>query len=101
MSRLSALRKSFPLLALLSGAGLVLPAIHDAEAQQRRNPEASQQSTGNYVVQQQRGVGGYSLNLRDIWGPAKMPPTPRDFGPHFDFPPASLNGAPTTSPYLH
>jgi hypothetical protein len=36
-------------------------------------------------------IGGYSLRLSDIWGPAKMPPAPKDFGPHFDFPPAPLN----------
>ena len=46
-----------------------------------------------------RGVGGYSLRLSDIWGPAKMPPAPRDFGPHFDFPPEPLNGAPLHDPY--
>ena len=43
--------------------------------------------------------GGYSLTLRDIWGPAKMPPAPTDFGTHFDFPPASLNNGPTEAPY--
>src|SRR6188508_1898119 len=24
--------------------------------------------------------------LSDVWGPPKMPPEPKDFGPHFDFP---------------
>jgi len=47
-----------------------------------------------------RFVGGYSrLTIRDIWGPAGMPPAPTDFGPHFDFPPASLNDGPTEAPY--
>ena len=46
-------------------------------------------------------TGGYSrLTVRDVlWGPAGMPPTPKDFGPHFDFPPASLNNGPTEAPY--
>jgi hypothetical protein len=48
-----------------------------------------------------RSVGGYSrLTARDVlWGPAGMPPAPKDFGPHFDFPPASLNDGPTEAPY--
>jgi hypothetical protein len=46
-----------------------------------------------------RGIGFYSLTLSDIWGPAKMPPAPKDFGPHFDFPPEPLNGAPLHDPY--
>jgi hypothetical protein len=28
-----------------------------------------------------------------------MPPPPVDFGPHFDFPPQPLNGAPLHDPY--
>jgi hypothetical protein len=44
---------------------------------------------------------GYSGKRRDLWGPAEMPPAPTDFGPHFDFPPASLNNGPTESPYPH
>jgi hypothetical protein len=44
--------------------------------------------------------GGYSMTVRDVLlGPAKMPPVPTDFGPHFDFPPASLNDGPTEAPY--
>ena len=30
---------------------------------------------------------------------ALTPPAPTDFGPHFDFPPASLNNGPTQAPY--
>jgi hypothetical protein len=30
---------------------------------------------------------------------ALMPPAQTDFGPHFDFPPASLNNGPTQAPY--
>ena len=48
-----------------------------------------------------RPVGGYSrLRARRVlWGPAGMPPAPRDFGPHFDFPAHSLNSGPTEAPY--
>ncbi len=46
----------------------------------------------------ERGVGGYSLTLRDVWGPAKMPPAPTDFGPHFDFPPEPLTADLRTIP---
>ena len=48
-----------------------------------------------------RSVGGYSrLTVRQVlWGPAGMPPAPKDFGPHFDFPAASLNDGPTEAPY--
>ena len=41
----------------------------------------------------------YRKLKRDLWGPAKMPPAPTDFGPHFDFPPAPLNGGLTQDPY--
>jgi hypothetical protein len=48
-----------------------------------------------------RSVGGYSrLTARQVlWGPAGMPPAPKDFGPHFDFPAHSLNSGPTEAPY--
>ncbi|MGE5260508.1 MAG: hypothetical protein ACM3MH_06475 [Actinomycetota bacterium] len=41
----------------------------------------------------------YRKLKRDLWGPAKMPPAPTDFGPHFDFPPAPLNGGLNHDPY--
>jgi hypothetical protein len=46
-------------------------------------------------------VRGYSrLTAREVlWGPARMPPAPKDFGPHFDFPAHSLNSGPTEAPY--
>ena len=50
--------------------------------------------------------------LRDVWGPPKMPPEPKDFGPHFDFPSGGSQnltcgppgsqyfcGAPSEAPY--
>jgi hypothetical protein len=72
--------------------------LHDASAEQPRNGYNAGEARNNYVITE-RGVGGYSLRLRDIWGPAKMPPAPKDFGPHFDFPPEPLNGAPLHDPY--
>ena len=98
MSALPALRKSLALAALLAGALFVLFSMSGAEAQQQ--PKGNDSEKAPYYVQQgQRGVGGYSLRLSDIWGPAKMPPAPKDFGPHFDFPPEPLNGAPLHDPY--
>jgi hypothetical protein len=44
-------------------------------------------------------IGGYSMSLSDIWGPAEMPPAPRDFGPHFDFQPEPLDGGLSHDPY--
>jgi len=49
-------------------------------------------------------LGGYSTTLSDIWGLPEMPPAPKDFGPHFDFPPQSLmdnGGGLTQDPYFH
>ncbi|MEX2166656.1 MAG: hypothetical protein WD852_06495 [Methyloceanibacter sp.] len=96
MPLLPILRQSLPLVALLLGATLVLLSLQPAEAQRRTaTPEASQLDY-TYVVPKR---GGYSLRMRDIWGPAKMPPAPQDFGPHFDYPPESLNSGPTQAPY--
>jgi len=99
MSPPSVLRKSLPVAAFLASALFVLFFIETAEAQQPSNGNAQGQPHGYYVQRGQGGVGGYSLRLSDIWGPAKMPPPPKDFGPHFDFPPEPLNGAPLHDPY--
>jgi len=48
-----------------------------------------------------RGHRGYSVTLREVWGPARMPPPPQDFGPHFDFPPEPLNGGLNHDPYAN
>ena len=37
--------------------------------------------------------------MSDVWGPAKMPPAPKDFGPHFDFQPDNLGQGLSHSPY--
>jgi hypothetical protein len=91
-----------PLLAAL--LGLALLSANPAEAQQRQRGTSTEQPpsgvpNGYDAPRKSRGVGGYSLTLSDIWGPAKMPPAPKDFGPHFDFPPEPLNGAPLQDPY--
>ena len=102
MFKLPASRKF--LLPALVGALLALAATNDASAQQAQSGNQAVQGGGAYPgaygPARPRGPGGYSrLTLSDIWGPAKMPPAPKDFGPNFDFPPESLNGAPLHDPY--
>ena len=94
---LPALRKLLPLTAVLAAA--VLPVVAGGITAQERNGNASAAQVQGTPVVRARGVGGYSLTLSDIWGPAKMPPIPKDFGPHFDFPPEPLNGGLTHDPY--
>lgn len=96
MALLPALRLAVPLTALILGASLILLPPQPAEAQRRNAAPDAGQLNYSYVIPKR---GGYSLRMRDIWGPAKMPPAPKDFGPHFDYPPESLNSAPTHAPY--
>ncbi len=98
MRTLRALRK-LPTLAVASAAAcLILLPAKDSVAEPRNGGTSAQQGQ---TVQAPRSTqsGGYSLRLRDIWGPAKMPPAPKDFGPHYDYPPQPLNGAPIHDPY--
>ena len=104
MLRLSAIRSFLPLAAFVAGSAVLLSSMPGVQAQQGPSDRAEQGSggvpNGNYGPRHpDRGVGFYSLRLSDIWGPAKMPPAPMDFGPHFDFPPEPLNGAPLHDPY--
>jgi hypothetical protein len=70
-------------LAMVLVAGHVLGwPIDEAQAQQAQ--QGSQIEPGSLTTY--RVPGGYSTTLSDIWGPPKMPATPKDFGPHFDFP---------------
>jgi len=96
--------------ALLAAVlGALIFAAQPAEAQQRQRGTTAEPSPGGYpngyyAPRGPRGVGGYSLTFSDIWGPAKMPPAPTDFGPHFDFPTPGygaqpLSGAPLHDPY--
>jgi hypothetical protein len=101
MPRLSALRTFLPFAALLAGFVVLLSSMPVVQAQQGPSGKAEQDYGPRHP---DRGVGFYSLTLSDIWGPAKMPPAPKDFGPHFDFPPPGygaepLNGAPLHDPY--
>jgi hypothetical protein len=92
MFRLLAL--AVPLTVVLSFG---LPSS-DVQAQQSR----IKPGTLNTYRVPNPGVGGYSMTLSDVWGLPEMPPAPKDFGPHFDFPAGgseSLNGPPDHSPY--
>jgi hypothetical protein len=101
MTHLPSLRRLFFLVTLVLAA---LFGLQPAEAQQKQNGNAAEQDRGwnpnaYYVERGRRGVGGYSMTFSDIWGPAKMPSAPKDFGPHFDYPPESLNSTPLHDPY--
>ena len=95
---LPALRKLLPATAAFAAAAISIMA-GEVSAQQTNGGTGAQSQGAPVVVVPQRGVGGYSLTLRDVWGPAKMPPPPKDFGPHFDFPPEPLNGGLSHDPY--
>ena len=84
---LPALRKLLPLTAVLAARRPVASGPATPRLRQRTAARSFAQRRADGVVVRERGVGGYSLTLRDVWGPAKMPPAPKDFGPHFDFPP--------------
>jgi hypothetical protein len=85
----SALRKLLPVAAVLS-AVVVCAVVGEVSAKQRNS--GAVRLPGHPVAVTRRGVGGYSMTLSDVWDPAKMPPAPKDFGPHFDFPPEPLEG---------
>jgi hypothetical protein len=52
-----------------------------------------------YAATHHAGHPRKALKRRKRVRSAVMPPAPTDFGPHFDFPPASLNDGPTQAPY--
>ena len=84
---------------LVLGAALALVLatvpIDSAKAGERHHRAyAATQNGGGYAAPRRR-----RRTLRDVWGPAQMPPTPTDFGPHFDFPPEPLNGGLLPDPY--
>jgi hypothetical protein len=84
------------------GADAASSRHHTAHARAHAQHHAStnRHSPRRYAARR----GGYhgKMTLNEIlYGPAGMPPAPHDFGPHFDYPPESLNGGPTSSPYLH
>ena len=97
MTTLRALRKLLALAAIFAASSLLLLPAKEAAAEPGSRNSAQQGQT--VYVPRTTTTGGYSLRLRDIWGPAKMPPAPKDFGPHYDYPPHPLNGAPVHDPY--
>ncbi len=91
------LRKLLPLIAVCTA--VALSAMSGAASAQQPNGGAGARPAPGAPVAAPRGVGGYSMTLSDIWGPPKMPPAPKDFGPGFDFPPEPLNGGVAQDPY--
>jgi hypothetical protein len=93
-------------LAIVLAVGCVLDGpSHEAQAQQVRH--GSQLNLDyDYSLPTRRGP-----KLRNVRRPPKMPPTPTDFGPHFDFPAGGSQnfncgsgygyycGAPSQAPY--
>jgi hypothetical protein len=94
MRKFSALRKSLLVAAALGLTAVLLP-VEFVQAQESPKPSTVQPAPRRAPG----GVGGTSLTLSDVWGPAEMPPAPKDFGPHFDFPPEALGGGLTHDPY--
>jgi hypothetical protein len=86
------------LAALLVATSVVLVSFESAAQQ----PSPGNGSGGPVFNPPHSGpaIGGTSLTLGYIWGPAKMPPPANDFGPGFDYPGTyKLDGAPNHSPY--
>jgi len=98
MKTLRALRNLPALAVTFAAAVFVLLPAEQSAAEPRDRSGSAQQGQTVYVPRTTQS-GGYSLRLRDIWGPAKMPPAPKDFGPHYDYPPQPLNGVPIHDPY--
>jgi hypothetical protein len=97
MPSLTARCKALTLAVLLVTGSVALVSFESAA--QQPGPE---QTTRKGPNGPHRGpaIGGTSLTLSDIWGPAKMPPPANDFGPHFDYPGTyTLDGAPNHAPY--
>ncbi len=80
----TALRRFLTLAALLSGCASLLPADISYAGDTPPSLRTIKPYAGTSHVP--RGVGGYSTTLSEVWGPAEMPPAPKDFGPHFDLP---------------
>jgi hypothetical protein len=98
MIKRSTLRKLFALAALWTAALVFGLPIHETQAGDR-NVSSTQDDTRGAPNHSGPAYGGYSMTLRDVWGPAQMPPTPQDFGPHFDFQPEPLHGGLSHDPY--
>jgi hypothetical protein len=87
MFKRTALFRLLTLATMLVASHVVGWPSDEAHAQQAQQGSGTQPgSLTTYRVPGAPIVGGYSTTLSDIWGPPKMPATPKDFGPHFDFP---------------
>ena len=95
MSIVPALRRSFTVGALIVGCAAIVWPFDASQAQDNGQQTTTQPAPRRAA----NGAGGTSLTLSDVWGPAVMPPAPKDFGPHFDFPPEPLSGGLTHDPY--
>ena len=100
MLKHTALLQLLTLIVVLVAGCMLVGWSDQAQAQQ------TQQDPGSLPAR--RGP-----TLSDVWGPPKMPPEPKDFGPHFDFPAGGSEnltcgpgsgyfcGAPSDAPYIH
>jgi hypothetical protein len=88
-------------LATLLAASFSLgwPAAYSHAQEWQRGARVKQGATHNRAAPRDAVIGGYSMSLSEVWGLPEMPPAPKDFGPHFDFPPQPLNGVPLHDPY--
>jgi hypothetical protein len=82
MFKRTALPRLLALATLLVAGHIFGWPSHEAQAQQAQQ----RIKPGSLNTVPGPAVGGYSMTLSDIWGVPKMPATPKDFGPHFDFP---------------
>ena len=102
------LRRYISVLAL--AALLAIGSLFDWRSREAQAQHAQHRSQLDLDYSLPAGPG---RKLRKVRRPPLMPPTPKDFGPHFDFPAggsANFNcgpgygyycGAPSDAPYLH
>jgi hypothetical protein len=93
--RVPAMKHMSVIVALGAALALALATVQIDSAKAgewRHRAYAATQNGGGYASSRRR-----RLILRDV--PAKMPPPPTDFGPHFDFPTEPLNGGLSHDPY--
>jgi hypothetical protein len=94
-----ALRKFISLTVISAAVAVVALPYQDSHAGDIPGTNAPRYAPRTAPNHSGPGIGGYSMTLSDIWGPAEMPPTPKDFGPHFDFQPEPLSGGLSHDPY--
>jgi hypothetical protein len=93
------LKRQLILAALVAAGSFFVLHAQEAGAQQSGARKVPPVIVAPGALAGRPRVGGYSMTLSEIWGLPEMPPAPKDFGPHFDFPPESLNGPPLHDPY--